>query len=159
MSTFKLAVNGLHPEISLTVPNSIDEGSELNAEVTLQYPQSNLPVENFEVTWDVQGANILESESITNSAGKAKIKINEIDSDHVKINVSVNGLGFTDLTTKKTINVIQQPISESTVLEKESTGNLFLENNMILFVIPGAACGAFFHLRKTNRYYSLTFHQ
>lgn len=154
MSNFELTVNGFHPEISLNAPNSIDQGSQITAEVLLAYPSSTLHVENFDVSWNVIGGNIIEQETVTNSEGKAKITIDNVKEGNLEIYATVNGLGFTNLETSKKIKVISTPIIETT---EESQNNSFMdESNFILFAIPGAAGLAFFYLRKTNRLEDIT---
>ncbi|MCV0398895.1 MAG: hypothetical protein K5785_02735 [Nitrosarchaeum sp.] len=147
MTNFHLNVNGFHPEISLNAPNSIEQGGELDAELTVKYIESDLSVENFDVRWNVIGGNILDSDLTTDSEGKAKIKINQIDTDNLEIYVTVNGLGFTDLKTQKNITVIATASPDKDI----NSENIISENNLMLFTIPGAAGAAFFYLRKTNR--------
>lgn len=149
MTNFHLNVNGFHPEISLNAPNSIEQGAELSAELTVKYLQSDLPVENFDVIWNVVGGSILDEDLTTDSKGKAKIKINQIDADNLEIHVTVNGLGFTDLKTQKNIAVIADLTSDQ--IRDVHSENMISENNLMLFAIPGAAGAAFFYLRKTNR--------
>ncbi|PIW32770.1 MAG: hypothetical protein COW27_03085 [Nitrosopumilales archaeon CG15_BIG_FIL_POST_REV_8_21_14_020_37_12] len=149
MTNFHLNVNGFHPEILLNAPNSIEQGGELGAELTVKYLQSDLPVENFDVIWNVIGGNILDADLTTDSEGKAKIKINQIDTDNLEIHVTVNGLGFTDLKTQKNITVIADSISDHD--NDINSENIISENDLVLFAIPGAAGATFFYLRKTNR--------
>lgn len=150
MSNFEITVEGFHPEISLIAPNSIDQGSQITAELELNYPASTLSVENFDIVWNVLGGNIIEQETATNSEGKARITIDEIAIGNLEIHASVRGLGFTNLETSKQIKVIPTPVADIT---KESSTNseMFSENNIILFAIPGAAGAALFFLKKTNR--------
>ena len=149
MSNFEFKVEGFQPEISLTAPNSIDEGSQLTAELLLNYPASTLSVENFDIVWNVLGGNIVAKETKTDSNGIAKIMIDEIESGNLEIHATVNGLGFTNLESSKQIKVIPAPVVEIT---EETTANneMFSENNLILFVIPGAAGAALFFLKKTK---------
>ena len=76
--------------------------------------------------------------------------IDKIESGNLEIHATVNGLGFTNLESSKQIKVIPAPVVEIT---EETTANneMFSENNLILFVIPGAAGAALFFLKKTNR--------
>lgn len=154
MHNFELTVDGFHPEISLVAPNSIDQGTQITAELLLDYPTSTLSVENFDVSWDVVGGEIIEQETVTNSDGKARITIDGIESESLEIYASVAGLGFTNLDVNKIIKVIPTPITDTITEEKDN--ELFAENNLMLFAIPGAAGIAFFYLRKTNRLEDIT---
>ncbi|WP_232202962.1 MULTISPECIES: Ig-like domain-containing protein [Nitrosopumilus] len=154
MHNFELTVNGFHPEISLVAPNSIDQGTQITAELLLDYPTSTLSVENFDVNWNVIGGKIIEQETTTDSDGKARITIDEIKSESLEIYASVEGLGFTNLEINKTIKVIPAPITDA--VTEETNNEIFTENNFILFAIPGAAGAAFFYLRKTNRLEEIT---
>lgn len=156
MANFELTVEGYHPEISLIAPNAVDQGNPITAELVLQYSESSMPVENFQVTWNVLGGTILEEENITNTNGKARITIDQIEEGNLEIHVSVNGLGFTNLETRKQIKVIPTPIIESTAISETDNMDLFTGNNVILFAIPGVAGAAFLYLRKTNRLEDIT---
>ena len=111
MSNFEFKVEGFQPEISLTAPNSIDEGSQITAELILNYPASTLSVENFDIVWNVLGGNIVEQEIVTDSDGKARITIDGIESGNLEIHATVNGLGFTNLESSKQIKVIPAPFA------------------------------------------------
>ncbi len=156
MANFELIVEGYHPEISLIAPNAVDQGNPVTAELVLQYSESSMPVENFQVTWNVLGGIILEEEITTNANGKARITIDQIEEGNLEIQVSVNGLGFTNLETRKQIKVIPAPIIESTAISETENMDLFTGNNIILFAIPGVAGAAFLYLRKTNRLEDIT---
>ncbi len=150
MTNFQLNVKGFHPEISLNTPNAITQGDSLIAEMIVKYAQSDLPVESFDVTWNVNGGEIIDSDALTDSNGKAQIKIDNINSDKLEIFVTVNGLGFTDLKTQKIMTVTPN-LSNNLPTSNDSKFDLVSENNLMLFTIPGAAGAAFFYLRKTNR--------
>ncbi|MEC4848282.1 MAG: Ig-like domain-containing protein [Nitrosarchaeum sp.] len=150
MTNFQLNVKGFHPEISLNTPNAITQGDSLIAEMIVKYAQSDLPVESFDVTWNVNGGEIIDSDALTDSNGKAQIKIDNINSDKLEIFVTVNGLGFTDLKTQKIMTATPN-LSNNLPTSNASKFDLVSENNLMLFAIPSAAGAAFFYLRKTNR--------
>ncbi len=150
MKNFQLNVNGFHPEISLNTPNTITQGDSITAEMVVKYAQSDLPVENFEVVWNVKGGEIIYSDDITDSNGKAILKIENVNSDKLEVYATVNGLGFTELKTQKIIVVTPNP-EYDTSSSNTTQFDLISNNNMVLFIIPGAAGAALFYLRKTNR--------
>jgi hypothetical protein len=150
MTNFKLNVNGFHPEISLNTPSTVTQGDSITAEIIVKYTQSDLSVENFDVVWNVIGGKIINSDKNTDVNGKAHLKIDNIDSDKLEIYATVSGLGFTDLKTQK-IMTVEKNLSSNTSTSNNNQFDVLSENNLILFVIPGAAGAALFYLRKTNR--------
>ena len=154
MENYQFTVAGIHPQITIMAPNSIDEGNSIIAELSIQYPGIDLPLENYQVDWTVLGGNIQESDSTTNLEGKSKLTVNDVGSDNVEIHATINGLGFTNLEYVKKIKVIPLPIDQ-VIPEENSEDNVELslidENNLVFFIIPGAVGAAILYLRKTNR--------
>ena len=156
MVNYELLVEGFQPEISLTSPSSVNIGEQFDVEISVNYSNDVLKVSDFEVEWNVSGGLIKTQETITDKHGKANVTIETKTNDDVEINVSVNGMGFTNLQKTSTVKVNPIETVDIVTENKDESMDLFSQTNMIFFTIPGAAIAAVLYLKKSNRLDDIT---
>lgn len=151
LSKFNMEVNGLHPEVSLNTVNSANIDEEIAARVHISFPGLSIPLSGYNVKWETNGAEIRQIDSLTNNQGEADVVLISSQPTELDLKVIVSGEGFSDTTVNRKISIIE-PVVELRDSAKSSASEFeFSNSNMIFFIIPGAAAGAFFFLKRTNR--------
>jgi hypothetical protein len=153
LSKFDITTVSFTPVVSIDSTDHADNNTPLNATITATYNQSPLPGRN--VDWTVTGGTIKNKDSLTDQDGKATISLITNDPNTVTIQASVGGGPYQTVTATKQIS-INPPLlptnstGQSTQVNTRPTGFTIMGVSPILFVIPGAAAGAFIVLKKKN---------
>jgi hypothetical protein len=153
LSKFDITTVSYTPVVSIDSTDHADNNTPLTATITATYNQSPLPGRN--VDWTVTGGTIKNKDSLTDQDGKATISLITNDPNTVTIEASVGGGPYQTVTATKQISINPPLIpanstGQSTQVNTQTTGFTIMGVSPILFVIPGAAAGAFIVLKKKN---------
>jgi len=141
LSKFNLNTVETNPSLTISTVNSIAAGEPFD--LVLDAKVLDVPLSNVEVNWDIQGAQIQEISKITNDDGKIKLSL--IANDVGLITIRATTSEFDQITASKEIKITIPGEPAQGVVENE--GN-FVEDNMVLILIPGAVIGSSILLRK-----------
>lgn len=154
LSKYDITAVSYTPTVSIDSVDRADNKYPLTATVTATYNQ--LPLAGLSVDWTVTGGTIKNQDSLTGQDGKAKISLITNDPDTVNITASVGGGPYSIVTTTRQISINQPLIpatnstGQSTQASTQSTGFTVMGVSPLIFVIPGAAAGAFIVMKKRN---------
>ncbi|QUC65462.1 Ig-like domain-containing protein [Nitrosopumilus sp. K4] len=154
LAKFEINVSSLHPNLVLTSPDAVNPGDVIDAEMKISFEDEQLPLSDYNVIWEVEGAEIRQQDEITNSDGIAKIKAVATSQDTVKITAKISGQGFFESSVSKPTSVIQPQVSPEGQVVEEEKKELALPitgENAVFVIIPVAIGAAIFFLKKTNR--------
>ncbi|MDE1812656.1 MAG: Ig-like domain-containing protein [Thaumarchaeota archaeon] len=102
--TYKITVDQFSPTLSIIAPDSVLPGESLIASVTAL--DHGNPLKNMSVHWNVGGATIQNSDSITNQNGTANIVLlANSNSSTINLNVNATGLGYIPSHASKMVNI------------------------------------------------------
>jgi hypothetical protein len=154
LSKYDITATSYTPTVSIDSADHADNKYPLTATVTATYNQ--LPLAGLSVNWTVTGGTIKTQDSLTDQNGNAKISLITNDPDTVSITASVGGGPYSTVTTTKQISINQPLIpatnstGQSAQANTQSTGFTVMGVSPLIFVIPGAAAGAFIVMKKRN---------
>ena len=141
LSKFSLNTVETNPSLIISTVNSIAAGEPFD--LVLDAKVLDVPLGNVEVNWDIQGAQIQEIAKITDSNGKIKLSLIADDAEVITVRATTSE--FDQITVSKEIKITMP--GETAQGDVENEGN-FVENNVVLILIPGAVIGSSILLRK-----------
>jgi hypothetical protein len=141
LSKFNLKTIETNPSLFISTVNSIAAGESFD--LVLDAKISDVPLSNVKVNWDIQGAQIQEISETTDNNGKIKLTLIADDAESIKVQATASE--FDKITTLKEIKITKPGEPTLVIAEKEEN---FLENNIVLILIPGAVIGSSILLRK-----------
>ncbi|MGI0004681.1 MAG: hypothetical protein ACREAX_05225, partial [Candidatus Nitrosotenuis sp.] len=153
LEKFQIQVASLSSILSLAAPDLLRPNEDFIGQLSLSFGGQDIPLSNYDIEWDVQGAEIIRMDSVTAENGMAQIVLMTSDAPSITISATVTGPGFSAVTATKQISV-NQTMSALPATSGQETGMLGLSINgidVIYLIIPAAAGGVIFFLKKTNR--------
>ncbi|MGC1708341.1 MAG: Ig-like domain-containing protein [Nitrosotalea sp.] len=153
LSKFDITTVSYTPVVSIDSADHADNNNPLTATVTTTYNQS--PLAGLNVDWTVTGGTIKNMDSLTDQDGKATISLIIDDPNTVNIQASVGGGLYQTVTVTKQISINPPLLAANSTGQPaqdnpQSTSFTVMGVSPLLFVIPGAAAGAFIVLKKKN---------
>jgi hypothetical protein len=150
---FQITVESLLPTLTLTAPDSVLANNDFNADLGMSFGELSLPLTDYAVTWDVQGAEIKRADSALDESGRARILLLASNSESVSITATVTGTGLSSGVATKQITVTQPApvLIDETSQNAGITGMSVGGIDVLYIIIPAAAGGAIFFLKKTGR--------
>ena len=142
LSKFNLNTVETTPSLFISTVNSIAAGEPFD--LVLDVKVLDVPISNVEVDWDIQGAKIQESSKITDDNGKIKLSLIAEDTEVVSVRATTSEYG--QITASKEIKIT---IPGESIPVVENEGN-FVENNLVLILVPGVAIGSSILIRKRS---------
>lgn len=158
LAKFDLNVKGIQPKLDMAISGSGIVGEMMKTTVTVSYPGVSLSGENLDVEWIISGAEILMAQSKTDENGKAFVELISNNPSTASIKAVVNGVGVSNAQTAASYS-FAYPEGYVEIVESDRTGLGGFgidEAQLIYFIVPGAAVGAFLFLKRTNRLESIT---
>ncbi|GEM_PF-1488973 len=151
---FQIKVSSLQPTLSLAAPDLVFQNNDFNGELSMSFGTLNIPLNNYNVNWNVQGAEVKRSDSVFDESGKARILLLASNPGSVSITATVTGTGLSSgVATKQiTVNQTAQPLMVDAI--PKDTGILGISVggiDVVFLIIPAAAGGAIFFLKRTGR--------
>jgi len=153
LAKFDLNVKGIQPELKMDISGSGLVGEVMTAKLSVSYPGISLSADELDVEWIVAGAEIMFAQEITNENGQASIELISNTPSTANVKAVVNGIGISNAESVVSYS-FAHPEGYVEIVESDKTGlgGIGLDNsNIIYFIIPGAAAGAFLILKRTNR--------
>jgi len=143
LSKFSLFTVETKPSLIISTVNSITQGESFD--LVLDAKISDVPLSDIKVNWDIQGAQIQEISETTDNNGKIKLTLVADDAGTVKVKATTPD--FNQITASKEI-----PITKPGETSQEISGNEgnFLQNNLVLIIIPVVLIGIGILIRKKN---------
>jgi len=158
LATFDLNVKGIKPKINMEIAGSGLVSRSMTATLSVSYPGDGLTAEGLDVKWSVAGADIVHQRQITDEKGEAMIEIISHNPSTAKINAVVNGVGISNAKSFASYT-FEYPEGYIEIVESDNQGlgGIIMENTQLMYIIvPVAAVGAIFFLKRTNRLEGIT---
>jgi len=158
LATFDLNVKGIKPKINMEIAGSGLVSRSMTATLSVSYPGDGLTAEGLDVKWSVAGADIVHQRQITDEKGEAMIEIISHNPTTAKINAVVNGVGISNAKSFASYT-FEYPEGYIEIVESDNQGlgGIIMENTQLMYIIvPVAAVGAIFFLKRTNRLEGIT---
>jgi len=140
LSKFNLNTVETTPSLIISTVNFIVAGESFD--VVLDAKILDVPLENVGVNWNIQGAQIQEISETTDSNGKIKLTLVADDVESISIQATTSEFDQMEVSKEITITKPGQPVEEI----PESSN--YLDDNIVLILIPGAVIGSSILLRK-----------
>jgi len=153
LAKFDLNVKGIQPELKMDISGSGLVGEVMTAKLSVAYPGISLSANELDVEWIVTGAEIMFMQEITNENGQASIELISNTPSTANVKAVVNGIGISNAESVVSYS-FAHPEGYVEIIESDKTGlgGIGLDSSdIIYFIIPGAAVGAFLVLKRTNR--------
>ena len=153
LAKFDLNVKGIQPELKMDISGSGLVGEVMTAKLSVSYPGISLSANELDVEWIVTGAEIMFMQEITNENGQASIELISNTPSTANVKAVVNGIGISNAESVVSYS-FAHPEGYVEIVESDKTGlgGIGLDSSdIIYFIIPGAAVGAFLVLKRTNR--------
>ena len=153
LAKFDLNVKGIQPELKMDISGSGLVGEVMTAKLSVSYPGISLSANELDVEWIVAGAEIMFAQEITNENGQASIELISNTPSTANVKAVVNGIGISNAESVVSYS-FAHPEGYVEIVESDKTGlgGIGLDSSdIIYFIIPGAAAGAFLVLKRTNR--------
>ena len=153
LAKFDLNVKGIQPELKMDISGSGLVGEMMTAKLSASYPGISLSANELDVEWTVTGAEIMFIQEITNENGQALIELISNTPSTANVKAVVNGIGISNAESVVSYS-FAHPEGYVEIVESDKTGlgGIGLDSSdIIYFIIPGAAAGAFLVLKRTNR--------
>ncbi|MFY9300822.1 MAG: hypothetical protein WAO91_06505 [Candidatus Nitrosotenuis sp.] len=153
LKQFEVEIKSLQPTLTLTGPESVYQGNDLTADLSISFAGTDVPISGYAVEWDAQGAETIRMDSVTSEEGLAKIVLKALDAGSITITATVTGPGVSSAVATKqiTVNPSLAPIVDETPQQTGIIGISIGGIDIMYLIIPAAAGGAIFFLKKTNR--------
>ncbi|MDH3277571.1 MAG: hypothetical protein OEL77_06775 [Nitrosopumilus sp.] len=140
LSKFNINTVETTPTLIISTVNSIVVGEAFD--LVLDAKILDVPLENIQINWNVQGAQIQEISETTDTSGKIKLTL--IADDVEKIKVQATTPEFDQMTVSKDIIVTKDSEPTLGAIEEEKT----IENNIVFILVPGAVIGSSILLKR-----------
>jgi len=153
LAKFDLNVKGIKPTINMQIAGSGLVSEPMTATLSVAYPGAGLLAEGVNIEWSVSGAEVIHKQTTTNQNGQALIELISHNPSTAKISAVVNGLGIANAQSAASYSFAHpEGYVEIVESDNQGIGGIVMQNTqLIYFIVPGAAIGAFFFLKRTNR--------
>jgi len=101
LTTYNITTDTLSPTMNWVTPNSTSQGNTIIASIVVK--DHGDPLKNMKIQWNVKGANIQNSDSLTNQNGTANIVLVSNSDNPITVLANATGLGYVPVHTSKTI--------------------------------------------------------
>lgn len=153
LEKFEIKVESLASSVSLTAPDLVRPNEDFIGQLSLSFAEPGMALSNYNVQWNVEGAEITRMDSVTDETGIARIVLVASDAPTISLSASVTGPGVSLSSAAKQISVNQTSSAQIEEVKQEP-GMLGLSVagiDIVYLIIPAAAGGAIFFLKKTGR--------
>ncbi|MGQ0605744.1 MAG: Ig-like domain-containing protein [Candidatus Nitrosotenuis sp.] len=106
IAEYNLNIEELSPTVIINSPDSVKQDATIEVSLLAQY--SDVVMHNMNVEWSANGAQIINSDQITNENGIAMATLLVDSTSTVTIEAIVAGSGFTSTTVSKTIGILDE---------------------------------------------------
>lgn len=149
LAKYNINIVDISPVISLDLLGGMNWNERIEAKLTVAIPEIETSLGGFNVEWTAEGGEVLQTETITNSEGVAKMNILANDKDTVTISATVSGNGLSSSTISKSAEILNIPIDE---IQEEPKQELLGDfSNIIYVMIPVGVGIALFILKRTGK--------
>lgn len=153
LAKFDLNVKGITPVINMDISGSGLTSEIMMATLSVSYPDVGLSAEGLDVDWKISGAEIIHAQTKTNADGKSYAELISNTPTTANIKAVVNGVGISNAESVASYT-FAYPEGHVEIIESDDSGlgGIVMDNSqLIYFIVPGAAAGAFLFLKRTNR--------
>ncbi len=158
LAKYDLNVKGIHPVLNMDISGSGLANEKMTATISVSYPGVSLSADGLNVDWVISGADVMHKQTKTDANGQASIELISNTPSTANIKAVVNGIGISNAETVSTYS-FAYPEGYVEIVESDDSGLggfAIDDSQLIYFIVPVAAVGAFFFLKRTNRLEGIT---